>query len=212
MNSSAQGKPGLGRVERRKLDTRARILSAAETLMRNQPIDSITIQNITESADVGHGSFYLHFKSKYEVLIPIIQKTAQENDDKVRMITSDTTDPAEIVAVSARHMGRMILSDDLWQWTLKHAAVPIMEMQNAFGRFGERDFENGVRTGRFQVNDADVVGSFALGGYVSCIMSALDKDNSAQRIDNGVEIMLRAVGLTIKEANELAHKPLPELE
>ena len=37
------------------------------------PIDDIQIKHITEAADVGHGTFYLHFKSKYDVLVPIVQ-------------------------------------------------------------------------------------------------------------------------------------------
>jgi len=202
----------LSRVERRKQDTRARILIAAESLMRSRSIDGITIRDITEAADVGHGSFYLHFKSKYEVLIPIVQGMAEELDTRLRGLLANLTDPAEIMAVSGRHMGRMIVADELWRWTLLHAAVPVQEMQNAIGRFSQRDFNRGHQTGRLLVNDVAAASSFALGGYVNCLMSAFNEQDAHQRIDDGVEIMLRVFGLSIAEAKRIAHQSLPILE
>ena len=60
-SAGADEPDSLSRVERKRRDARDRIIRQAESLMRNQPIDDITIQDITDAADIGHGTFYLHF-------------------------------------------------------------------------------------------------------------------------------------------------------
>ena len=61
MNVDSPSDHTLSRVARKKQETRARILAVSEELMRVRPIDQVTIKDITDAADVGHGSFYLHF-------------------------------------------------------------------------------------------------------------------------------------------------------
>ena len=51
------------RAERKRRETRQKLIEAAEELMSEGPIDDVQIKHITELADVGHGTFYLHFKS-----------------------------------------------------------------------------------------------------------------------------------------------------
>ena len=86
------------RVERKRRKTRGTIISATEQLMQSRPLHELTIAEITDAADVGHGTFYLHFKSKYEVVIPIIYQHTLEWDTKLQAAICDMTDPAEAVA------------------------------------------------------------------------------------------------------------------
>jgi AcrR family transcriptional regulator len=212
MNAINAEHPGLTRVERKKQDTRARILVAAETLMRANPIDGVTIQDITDAADVGHGSFYLHFKSKYEVLVPIIHAHAASLDQKLQKVIPAISDPAEVMAISARYMARMIVADELWKWFLRHSGVPSEEIQKAVGHFSDRDFEEGYRSGRFKINDRVATRDYAFGGLVNCLMTAFDSEDPLQLIDDGAELMLRVFGLSPEQANEIAHRQLPKLE
>jgi AcrR family transcriptional regulator len=212
VNSTTLKQPGITRVERRKQDTRRRILEAAEKLMRSHPIDSVTIQDITDAADVGHGSFYLHFKSKYEVLVPIVRDMAAQMDKQLRTVLTETDDAAEVIAVSARYVGRMIVADKLWRWVLKHSGVPVEELRLAVGNYIDRDFRQGLATGRFSANEPYAIAAYTFGGYVNCILGALDQADPEKRIDNGVELTLRVFGLDLDEARKLAHQPLPALE
>lgn len=49
------------RGTRRKQETRARLLHAALLLLSEKNIERVAINEITEAADVGFGSFYNHF-------------------------------------------------------------------------------------------------------------------------------------------------------
>lgn len=48
--------------------TRQKIMDAAFSLMSNRPLAEIKVEDITEQAGVAKGTFYVHFKSKEDVL------------------------------------------------------------------------------------------------------------------------------------------------
>lgn len=202
----------LSRVERKRRDTRNRIIGKAETLMRSRPIDEVTIQDITDAADVGHGTFYLHFKSKYEVLIPLIEQEAIRWDKIIQHRVSDIDDPAVVLANSSRYMARVISADPLWRWFLQHSGVPVDDVRRAIGRFGVRDFRRGLRSGRFDVPDRAAALSFMLGGFVSGLLASFESTDPERIIDQTVEMILRVIGLEAEEAGQIASLPLPELK
>ena len=201
----------ISRVERKKQETRARIISEAERLMRSRPVDEITIQDITDAADVGHGSFYLHFKSKYEVLIPIVQRTADEWDQLIQERFDGDEDPAVVVASSTRYMGRVITADPLWHWMLKHAGMPVEEFRDAIGRFAARDLGKGLLSGRFKLPELSLGSGFLLGAYVNGLLTSFEAEDPHKAIDQLAELLLRVLGIDIEEAERIAHTPLPVL-
>jgi AcrR family transcriptional regulator len=206
------GATGVSRVERKKRETRQNIVGAAQRLMNTRPVDEVTIQDITEEADVGHGTFYLHFKSKYEVLVPIVQARAAYWDAQVQSQLGDLQDPAEIFAFTARHMARVVLNEPLWRWFLAHSGVPIEDMRAAVGAFGARDVRRGFASGRFNVPDLRISTSFMFGAYVNSLLACLDLDEPEPALNQVVEMMLRVLGLSASEAQTIANAPLPPLE
>ena len=57
-----------GRRARRQAETRARILRAALELVARQGLQATTVEQITEAADVGKGTFFNYFPSKEHVM------------------------------------------------------------------------------------------------------------------------------------------------
>jgi len=212
-SSSIKDAPAsLSRVERKRRDTRNRIIGAAQSLMRSRPIDEVTIQDITDAADIGHGTFYLHFNSKYEVLIPIIEQEAIRWDKIIQRRVSGLDDPAIVLAHSSRYMARVIAADPLWRWFLQHSGVPVHDMRQAIGRFGARDFDRGLKSGRFSVPELTIASSFMLGGFVNGLLTSFDSVDPERTIDQLTEMFLRVVGLQSEEAARIANLPLPDLK
>lgn len=60
--------PELSRRERKKVDTRRRIFEAAVSLFREKGFEATTVDEITERADVGRGTFFNYFPKKESVL------------------------------------------------------------------------------------------------------------------------------------------------
>ena len=61
-------KPKLSRRERHRAETRARILQAALSLFARQGFAATRVEQITEAADVGKGTFFNYFPTKEHVL------------------------------------------------------------------------------------------------------------------------------------------------
>ncbi|AIQ30109.1 hypothetical protein P40081_19560 [Paenibacillus sp. FSL P4-0081] len=58
--------------------TRESIFESLFELMEEKDFDKITIQNLTERAQINRATFYAHFQDKYELLDEIIKKSAEE--------------------------------------------------------------------------------------------------------------------------------------
>jgi len=59
---------GLGRRERRAAETRLRLFRCALQLFAERGFSNVTVEDITEAADVGKGTFFNYFDSKEHVL------------------------------------------------------------------------------------------------------------------------------------------------
>ncbi|MGA3008768.1 MAG: TetR/AcrR family transcriptional regulator [Terracidiphilus sp.] len=59
---------GMGRRERRAAETRLRLFRCALQLFAARGLANVTVEDITEAADVGKGTFFNYFKSKDHVL------------------------------------------------------------------------------------------------------------------------------------------------
>ena len=66
--AAAAPPPKLGRRERHRLETRARIVQAALALFARQGFAGTRVEQITEAADVGKGTFFNYFPTKEHVL------------------------------------------------------------------------------------------------------------------------------------------------
>ena len=199
-----------GRVARKKAEARARIVRSAERLFRKHGVEGVTIQDITAAADVGHGTFYLHFKSKQEVLVPIMVAEAASLDARVQGFLGDDADPATVLATSSRYIGRAVVGDPLWRWFLQNTGLPGESLRAAFGEFTNRDFQRGVESGRFTGADVRTAVTFAFGGFVSVLMAAIERGDATDMIDLAAGSMLAVLGVPAADAADIIRHPLPD--
>ncbi|MGI8608190.1 MAG: TetR/AcrR family transcriptional regulator [Candidatus Dormibacteria bacterium] len=66
--------------EKKSDRTRRRVLSAAKHLFDRRGYRDTTVDDITRRADIAHGTFYLHFKGKSEVLRELSDTALSEFD------------------------------------------------------------------------------------------------------------------------------------
>lgn len=65
--------PPLTRHQRHRLQTRKALIQAAVELVLEKGYEAVTVQDITDRADFGRGTFYVHFKDKEEVVWTAIE-------------------------------------------------------------------------------------------------------------------------------------------
>ncbi len=74
--------PPRSRHERRRQQTRKLLIQSAVQLVLEKGYDAISIQDITDLADLGRGTFYIHFKDKEEVVWSAVQDLILELEQK----------------------------------------------------------------------------------------------------------------------------------
>jgi AcrR family transcriptional regulator len=100
------GSGTVNRLDRRKARTRAALLAAARELLTSRDPAAVSIQEITDAADVGFGTFYNHFQSKQELFDAAVEEVIEEHGAMLEEITAGIEDPAEVFAASVRITAR----------------------------------------------------------------------------------------------------------
>jgi len=204
--------PTLGRGARRRQRTRAKLLSAAQAVMARKGTDATTIQEITEEADVGFGSFYTHFESKDAIVEAIMAETLETFGNALDRISEAVTDPAEVLAASLRYGVERAINEPDLGWFLVHSGLSAHRMRFGLGVRMARDIRLGVESGRLHADDLEAT-LFAVGGSVLSIMAArLAGELESEAPERAAILALNLLGIPNPEAREIAHRPLPPLD
>ena len=110
MNNSSYPPPEHRRADRRTNRTRRQLKEALFSLILEKGYDAVTIEDITEKADLGRTTFYLHYHDKEELLLESIESVSEELLDQIAPIppsswnTQPTTlNPRDPIRVVFRH-------------------------------------------------------------------------------------------------------------
>lgn len=199
------------RTARRKARTRQALVRAAQQLLADGRT-AVSIQEITETADVGFGTFYNHFDGKQELFEAATLDALQQQGDLVRTATADLEDPAEVFCVGLRLTGRLVRASPEMARIALQAGTRYLVADEGLAHFARRDVEAAVAAGRFDVEVplGLVTAGGALLGLIALLVAEPDLDAAALS-DQLAERLLRALGLPAEEATALARRPLPAL-
>jgi AcrR family transcriptional regulator len=93
------------RQQRRYSKTRARLIEAARAVFSEKGLDLTTIDDITQRADLGRGTFYYHFGTKARLINELIQSIIDElNETLVRKCQGHTDLPEMLDALIGAHV------------------------------------------------------------------------------------------------------------
>lgn len=185
-------------------------MTAARELFAEQGFEPTRINEITERADVGFGSFYNHFESKDAIVAAVIAAAVEEHGSAVDALTANLEDPAEVVAVAHRYFVRLAADDPIWAWLLVRLDLSHNVLSTALGERATRDLLAGLDVGRFAVPSVPTALLGSGGALVGVMRGVLDGAIPAERAgtDHAAGV-LRLLGLPPDEAAEVAERPLP---
>ena len=203
----------LTRTEARQHQTRLRLREVAYELMSAQGVDATTIQQITDAADVGFGTFYNYSPSKealaQDVLDCMIHNVGQRND----LITQQLgeTDAVRIVANSVRFVIREMVTNPVYRWWVTRLDLLVDRMRIGFGPFGLRDIDRAVASGQYviigdnrQLAWTQLNWMMAAGGHD--ILQGLHRPEDERSV---VEAILRVMGVDHDAAHRATMTELP---
>jgi len=209
------------RGSRRKRETRARLLDAALGLMAKKGMEGVAINEITEAADVGFGSFYNHFESKEAIHADLVKHVFDAFFDQLDALGRGIADPAEVVAVAIRHTLLRTRLEPTWGQFLIREGLSARLFDRSERLM--RDVQRGIAAKRFSVTDP-LMSALAVGGMVltaaatQSLAASLPSPGVAPgkgRLDmaelpeRAAAVALQILGLGPKEADKVARRPLP---
>jgi AcrR family transcriptional regulator len=200
-----------GRVARRRAQSRQRILDAADALMTERGVEAVTIDEIADAADIARRSFYHHFATKHDVLVPIARAHTTALNRRIDRLVAGIDDPAEVMATAMRHALRAIPRDPLCRWFVLSSGLPLQRLHEGLGASGMRDARRGLERGRFRFANPSVVHLVLAGAFFAMLTERAEGKLDDTDLDDAVEHLLRVLGVDAVEAGQIAHRRLPPL-
>ena len=215
------------RGARRKRRTRSKLMRAAMQLMAEKGVEGVAINDITEAADVGFGTFYNHFESKAAIYQALVEEVFESFGVALQQIVESIDDPAEILSASIRCTLRKASTDREWGHFLLRTGFTTQIFSLGLGHHLLRDLELGIKEGRFQIHDPYIAVIITGGAVLAAISTELeistpgntmqgeiqelgfDTRQAPQRISAAI---LRTLGIPADQAEKIARRPLPDVD
>ena len=201
------------RLERRKAQTRAALVSAAQRFIAAGNVN-VPVLEITQAADVGMGSFYNHFQSKEELFEAAVEDVLELLGGLLDQLTAGIEDPAEVFAQSFRLFGRFHRRNPDMSKVFLSCGLAMFGSDRGLAPRARRDIEAGVRAGRFTVRDPELALTI-IAGTALCLGQLLHdhpERDDAEATDQVTDDLLRFLGVPSRQAQRIISLPLPDLD
>ena len=212
MTETMSGAHGPSRLDRRKARTRGALIAAAREMLASRDPAEVSIQEITEAADVGFGSFYNPFDSKAELFDAALTEAIEELGQLLDDVTRDIDDPAQVFATAVRITARLPRTHPQLAKIMLRTGLPYLTTEQALTPRALRDLEKAMRDGRFAIDDSHVALA-CTGGALLGVLQLTSTQGKPPAIDRAADELavnlLRMFGVPHDEARTIACAKLP---
>lgn len=171
--------------------------------------ESISIQDITDRADVGLGTFYNYFDNKKMIFEAALDQIRQGFQARLDTIRGSLTDPAALVAVTIQFCFVEALDNEEWNTFIKKSGLKgeyllLQDLDQCLG-----DVETGAKRGRFKIDDPRFVANLIYGMVRHATVEMAAGRMERQAISDTTRYILRMLGLPELVAKAVTQTPLP---
>lgn len=213
MADAAADRARPNRQSRQRQKTHDRLIDAALAVMAQKGADAATINDITEAADVGFGSFYNYFSSKDEILAAATDVLFERIGNRIDSTVGAIGDPLQALAAALRLFVNIVIPKPEWaKFIVRVSMVPGYKQVGLFPRLF-RDIHRVEESGRLLIMDSGTA-TYAVGGAMLFLVTALLEgdlpvEGAPERIAG---MALRMLGVSEAEITQLVSVPLPMME
>lgn len=200
------------RVQRRQQRTRAQLVRAAAAVIAESGVGGLRLREVTDTADVGFGSFYNYFASKEELVEAVAEELMATLAATLGAHVEALTDPVEAASAAHRWFVRNALEHPAAARLVVNLDQADVRFQERILPFGHRLLAAGVEQGCFLPPPSpSTTVRYVVGATVAVTRAVLDGRSGAQAESETAEVLLHALGVSADRAREVAYRPLPSV-
>jgi len=197
------------RTNRKREKTRAALVSAARRLVFSRGHEKISIQDITEAADVGLGTFYNYFETKPMAFEAVLEEIRGQFTANLNQLREPLKDPATVMAFTLQYCFAQAQDNQEWNTFLSYSGLQGDYLLHQDEAQLLADIQRGVKAGRFKAEDVLFTQSLILG-----IVRHINQEIRGGRLGRSAMAeatrhILRMLGLPDQVAKALTQTPLP---
>lgn len=191
--------------------TRRLLLDAAVKVFAAHGVEAGTIQEIAAVAGVANGTFYNYFQTKEEIMEAAAVAVGVDYCRRIAASAAHIPDGAERMSIGGRRYMLMALEQpELARFAMSVAIFsPVWAAQ--VEPFIRADLTLGIRQKRFHVSSVPAAMDMITGTNYAGINSILAGRAGKSHVATLSATILRGLGMTPQEADEIARRPLPPM-
>ncbi len=198
------------RAEKRREDTRRRLMKATYEIIANRGLEGLVIQDITEAAGVGYGSFYNHFTSKEAAAAAVVDASRNYTKEVYRQLADRTSDHAEAFAFGLLSCLQLSKADKTWGWFIVRTVLSGEDRRAGIGGDLQRAVDACVEAGvlRHDLEMAhEITAGLLLIGTLNLVRYDLPDDYPVKV----VQAVLKHLGVADARIESIFSKPMPDV-
>ncbi len=191
--------------------TRGLLLDAALRIFARKGAGASSIQEITDEAGVANGTFYNYFRSREELVEAASLRLAALFDEQVAASHANVADPAERLAQGSRRFILQALADPIWGAAILRVWATTAVVKAKTAEHMLADLRAGRRRGRFHFRGEAAAVDLVQGTVLAAMRTVLEGRADEGHAGAVAALILRGVGVSAGEAEEIARRPLPPM-
>ncbi|MFN3237692.1 MAG: TetR/AcrR family transcriptional regulator [Pseudomonadales bacterium] len=199
----------ISRVPNKKEITRQNLVDAARTLVDERCDAKIAIQDITNRANVGLGTFYNYFENKQAIYEAVLMDIRSNFEARLESIRAHQTDAASLVANTLKFCFNEALDNEEWQTFIKKSGIEGEHLLLQDPQQCLHDIKTGAQRGRFKIDDPEFVANLVTGITRHVTREIATGKLSRSAINDTTRYVLRMLGLPELVAKAVTQTPLP---
>ena len=190
----------------RRARTRAQLLDAARSLYARHPIETVTIDDIVNEADVAKGTFYVHFANLDELRGAVADEITHQFDELLQPGRLALENPIERIATACAGFVGKALRNRSWGALIARGTASMPEVGRAARDHLMQDLRQAAERGLLGEATPELAYEFAIGIVLQAIRSAAEKRLRPADRAAVVAAILRAIGVPARQARDLARR------
>ncbi|MBL4680612.1 MAG: TetR/AcrR family transcriptional regulator [Pseudomonadales bacterium] len=199
------------RLDLKREKTRSTLVLAAKQLVFEREYQKISIQDITDKAQLGLGTFYNYFETKNDVYKAVLEELKAKFNQELDGIRAPLVDPATIISVTTQYCLREAQDNREWHEFLAFSGLKGEYILRQDEKQCRNDIEKGASSGRFKVQDVDFTTQLIIGMLNHVTREIAEKRLKRSAMAETTRHILRMLGIPDPVAKALTQAPLPPM-